>query len=166
MSFKKEQMRKNLNDSDFRKQFINAHVDEGIAFQIRALRNRQQLKQSELAQLMGVRQPLIASWENPNYGKYTLNTLKDLAKAFDVGLLVRFVPFSTVIDWTVDLTPDAIAPPSFDEEQFHAVAPIPELTKKKEMVQDTTDINIYDLLNPPEPGVHPSTAVKELANVT
>jgi transcriptional regulator with XRE-family HTH domain len=117
MNSKQEQMWENLRDKDFREQFIDEHINVGIAFQIRSLRNRQNLKQSELAQLLGVKQPLVSSWENPNYGKYTLNTLKDLAKAFDVGLLVRFVPSSTLIDWTVGLTSAVIAPPSFNEEE-------------------------------------------------
>lgn len=60
---------------------------------------------------------MVSEWENPNYGKYTLETLKYLAKAFDIGLLVRFVPFSKLVDWTVDLTSDLIAPPRFSEEQ-------------------------------------------------
>ena len=125
MSSKQEQMWEYLKDSDFRKQFIDAHVDEGVAFQIRSLRtNKKKQTQPEFAQELGVQQSLISSWENPNYGKYSLNTLKKLAKAFDVGLLVRFVPFSALIDWTVNLTSDVIAPPSFNEEQPLVAAPV------------------------------------------
>jgi hypothetical protein len=51
-----------------------------------------------------------------------LNTLKDLAKAFDVGLLVRFVPFSSLVDWEANLTPDMIAPPNFTQENKTYVA--------------------------------------------
>jgi len=120
-------MWKSLTDSDFRRQFIDEHVDVGIAFQIRSLRGRQRLTQAELAELLGgkKKQPMISEWENPDYGSYTLDTLKSLAKAFDVGLLVRFVPFSKLVDWTVDLTSDVIAPPSFPEEQlsFAVISP-------------------------------------------
>ncbi|MBN1176653.1 MAG: helix-turn-helix transcriptional regulator [Dehalococcoidales bacterium] len=119
-TIEREQIWESLQDPEFRNQFIDEHIDVGIAFQIRSLRNRQQLKQSDLAQQMDVKQPLISAWENPNYGKYTLGTLKELAKAFDVGLLVRFVPFSKLVDWTVNLTNDAIAPPNFREEQYYA----------------------------------------------
>ena len=143
MNSKQEQMWENLRDKDFRKQFIDEHVNVGIAFQIRSLRNRQDLEQSELAQLLGVKQPLISSWENPNYGKYTLNTLKNLAKAFDVGLLVRFVPFSTLIDWTVDLTSDAIAPPSFNEEEKLHAASLVLVTSS--LIESTKDTDVYDL---------------------
>ncbi|NQT31517.1 MAG: helix-turn-helix transcriptional regulator [Deltaproteobacteria bacterium] len=119
---KHEQIWESLHDPDFRKQLIDEHINVGIAFQIRSLRNRQELTQTGLAKLLDVKQPLLSSWENPNYGRYTLKTLRALAKAFDVGLLVRFVPFSKLVDWTVDLTSDVIAPPSFDEEQDYAYA--------------------------------------------
>ena len=116
---KREQIWESLRDPESRKQFIDEYIDVGIAFQIRSLRNRQNLRQTNLAKRLGVKQPLVSSWEDPNYGKYSLATLKELAKAFDVGLLVRFVPFSTLVDWTLSLTSDTIAPPSFSEEQSH-----------------------------------------------
>ena len=117
---KHEQIRRSLDDTEYRHQFVEEEINVGIAFQIRSLRNRQELTQGELANLMDVKQPLVSAWENPNYGKYTLGTLKGLAKAFDVGLLVRFVPFSKLVDWTVNLTNDMIAPPNFIEEHTHS----------------------------------------------
>jgi len=117
MTNKHTQIWESLRDPEFRKQFIDEHINVGIAFQIRSLRDRQKLTQVELAELLGVKQPLISAWENPNYGRHTLGTLKDLAKAFDMGLLVRFVPFSTLVDWTSNLTSDVIAPPNFGEEE-------------------------------------------------
>lgn len=114
---KREQILQSLNDYEYRHQLVEEEINVGIAFQIRSLRNRQTLTQGDLAKSLGVKQPLVSAWENPNYGKYTLGTLKDLAKAFDVGLLVRFVPFRSLVDRTVDLKPDDIAPPSFKEEQ-------------------------------------------------
>jgi transcriptional regulator with XRE-family HTH domain len=118
---KREQIWQSLNDYEYRHQFIEEEINVGIAFQIRSIRNRQNLRQEELAKLMNVKQPLVSSWENPNYGKYTLGTLKGLAKAFDVGILVRFVPFSELANWAANLTHDVIAPPNFsEEEKYHA----------------------------------------------
>jgi len=114
---KRNEIKQSLKDREYRHQFVDEEINVGIAFQIRSLRNRQNLEQVELAKLSGIKQPLISSWENPNYGKCTLSTLKKLAKAFDVGLLVRFVPFSTLVDWTTNLTSDVIAPPNFKEEE-------------------------------------------------
>lgn len=121
---KQEQMWESLHDHEFRKQIIDEHINAGIAFQIRGLRNRQKLTQANLAELLNVKQPLLSAWENPNYGKYTLKTLKDLAKAFDVGLLVRFVPFSTLVNWTINVTSDVIAPPNFAEEERNHLTPL------------------------------------------
>ncbi len=142
MDKKHKQFWESLNDSEFRKDIIDEHVDEGISFQIRSIRNRQELTQMDLAELMGdkKKQPTISDWENPDYGKYTLNTLKELAKAFDVGLLVRFVPFSTLIDWTIDITPEKIAPPNFKEEyEGILMTDSVELFLKREIGQSTGD---------------------------
>ena len=119
---KREQIWQSLGEPEYRHQFVEEEINVGIAFQIRSLRNRQKLTQAKLAELLKVKQPLLSAWENPNYGKYTLKTLKDLAKAFDVGLLVRFVPFATLVDWTINLSNDVIAPPSFGEEQHQLAA--------------------------------------------
>lgn len=153
---KHKQIWESLQDHDFRKQLIDEHINVGIAFQIHGLRQRQGLKQKELAERLGdeKKQPLISAWENPNYGKYTLGTLKDLAKAFDVGLLVRFVPFSTLIDWTVDLASDVIAPPSFSEEQNKDLTSV---LINSYLAEVTKDFDAYDL-NPvhlEQPGQRP-----------
>ncbi len=105
-----------LRDPEYREQFVAEEINVGLAFQIRSLRDRQKLTQEDLAKKMKRHQPLVSAWEDPNYGKHTLSTLKDLAKAFDVGLHVRFVPFSMLVDWTADMTPDTIAPPSFGDD--------------------------------------------------
>jgi transcriptional regulator with XRE-family HTH domain len=135
-------MLESLRDPEFRKQLIDEHINVGIAFQIRSLRDRQKLTQTELAELLGDKrkQPLISEWENPNYGKYTLGTLKDLAKAFDVGLLVRFVPFNTLVDWTMDLTSDIIAPPNFSEDNAAAAFRVTSYPMK-DIVLDANQLN-------------------------
>ena len=154
-----EQMWHSLRDPEFRKQLIDEHINVGIAFQIRGLRDRQKLRQKDLAQRLSVEQPLVSAWENPNYGNYSLNTLKDMAKAFDVGLLVRFVPFSTLVNWTLNVTPNVIAPPNFDEEERPAV-PLPPLITSP--VTGTADTDVYRLQSI-DVSV-PSTAEKECAH--
>jgi transcriptional regulator with XRE-family HTH domain len=112
---KYEQIWHSLEDEEYRREF-NADVDTGLAFQIRALREKNGWTQGELAERAGSDQGTISQWENPNYGRYTLKTLKSLANAFDVGLLVRFAPFSELALWHATLTPRSLAPHSFDEE--------------------------------------------------
>jgi transcriptional regulator with XRE-family HTH domain len=159
---KREQIWKSLGDSEYRHQFVEEDINVGIAFQIRSLRNRQKLTQDDLAKILDVRQPLVSSWENPNYGKYTLGTLKELAKAFDVGLLVKFVPFSTLVDWTTNLSKDTIAPPSFSEEKRDYFTSSVAFTKNRTNIDANS---LSDYVNTLVPGTFPSTDginVKEL----
>jgi len=80
--------------------------------------------QDRLAKETGMNQNAISRLESPEYGKATITTLKRLAAEFDVGLIVRFVPFSAVVDWVsgtprVDrgLTSDALAIAGFVTEE-------------------------------------------------
>ena len=65
----------------------------GLAFQLNLMREARGWTQEELARRCDMAQETISRLEDPNYGRYTLKTLKRLAKTFDVGLLVRFVSF-------------------------------------------------------------------------
>jgi len=109
---------------EVRATFVESNISKGLAFQIRSLREREGWSQQELADKIGSRQNAIYRAENPNYGKQTLTTLKKIAAAFDVGLVVRFVPFSELVDWvsgtprTVEgLTSAALMVPAFEEEE-------------------------------------------------
>jgi len=73
-------------------------------------------------------QNAISRLESPEYGKQTITTLKRLAAAMDVGLIVRLVPFSELIDWISGtpraingLTAAALAVPDFESEEREGV---------------------------------------------
>lgn len=117
MTTKADQLWKSIEDAEMRREF-NVDVDTGLAFQIRALREKNGWTQQQLAERTGSKQETICQWENPNYGRYTLTTLKGLATAFDVGLMVKFAPFSEVVEWNANLTRERLAPPSFTEENL------------------------------------------------
>jgi transcriptional regulator with XRE-family HTH domain len=110
---------------DERAKFVSSQIDKGIAYQIRALRDRQDLSQEELAEAVGMNQNAISRLESPRYGRPTIRTLKRLAAAFDVALVVRFVPFSQLVKWVsgtlfVDhgLSTESLAAASFEEDVF------------------------------------------------
>ncbi len=113
---KSEQLWRSLENEEYRKAFI---VDDtGLAFQIKLLREKNGWTQDQLADRVGSRQETISQWESPDYGRYTLKTLKGLATAFDVGLIVRFSPFSELVEWNANLTPERLAPLSYTEEDL------------------------------------------------
>lgn len=108
-----------------RAQFVESHLDKSIAYQTRALRHREGWTQREFAEKIGTTHPnnVSARLENPNYGSQSLNTLKKIAAACDVALVVWFIPFSRMLDWAtgtsfVDtgLTENFYSIPTFADE--------------------------------------------------
>src|SRR5450755_1725340 len=81
-----------------RDSFIDSHLAKGIAYQIRATRERQGLTQKELADRAGMKQNAISRIESPGYGQLSLKTLRRVASALDVGLVVRLAPFGELVD--------------------------------------------------------------------
>jgi transcriptional regulator with XRE-family HTH domain len=100
---------------DARIRFVESNVDKKLAFQIRSLRG--DLSQQQMQEKVGIKQQVISRLENPYYGKATISTLKRIAAAFDVGLIVEFVPFSQLVNRVAGLTPEDMPPPSFEEEK-------------------------------------------------
>ena len=116
----REALRKRLQSKEHREAFVSATVNQTIPFQIRALRlaKERNWTQEELAQRAGMKQERISACENPNYGNFSLRTLKQLASAFDVALIVRFAPFSELTEWEVNMSPESLEVPSFDQEDY------------------------------------------------
>jgi transcriptional regulator with XRE-family HTH domain len=102
---------------------VESNLSEGVAFQIRATRDQRNMTQVELARAAGMTQNNLSRLESPEYGKHTISSLKRIAEALDVALVVRFVPFSQYIDWLsgtprIDrgLSPATLAVPAFDND--------------------------------------------------
>ena len=106
-----------LKNKAYRDAFIGSQISVGLPFQIRALREQRGWKQSRLAMEAGMLQPRISAMESPGAAKFNLETLRRLASAFDVALMVRFVPFSELVDWSERFDPDKFNIPSFKDEQ-------------------------------------------------
>lgn len=96
--------------------FVASQINVGLPFQIRVLRKQRGLNQQELATIAGMLQPRISAMEQVGGGQLNLDTLRKLAAAFDVGLLVKFVAFSELIKWSNDFSPDEFSVSSFDAE--------------------------------------------------
>ena len=60
---------------------------------------------------------MISRYENPDYGKYSISTLLELAAAFDVALAVRFVPFSELVEWDLSSNPAKECPAPFEKDR-------------------------------------------------
>jgi len=123
----KQRLSKDLKDKEYRDEYVSSSVDVGVAFQIRALRDQREWKQTELANRAKMHQVRISELENPSHSP-TLKTLKRLANAFEVGLIVRFVPISEIVKHELNLGEARFEVPSFNEEDFFKEEPETEIS--------------------------------------
>ncbi len=121
---KKSLLKRLKKGPEARSKFVASQISNGIAFQIRALRNRNHLSQPKLAELVGTTQNQVYRLEKPTTAKPTITTLKKVAAAFDVALVVRFEPFNQLVDWVSGtpfldrgLSSESLAVPSFAEDR-------------------------------------------------
>lgn len=105
-----------LKSKKFRTAFLSSSVRYRLALQTRALRKAIFDSQKRLGEAMGKPANVISRLENPNYGKVTLQTLLDLASAFDVGLVVEFASFNDVVERAEDLSEQSLIRLQFEHE--------------------------------------------------
>jgi transcriptional regulator with XRE-family HTH domain len=96
-----------IADREFRADYIRAKLEVIIPSQLRALRLRQEKKQAELAELADMKQARISAMETPGRVNFNLETLVRMAATHNVGLVVKFVAFSEMLDWENSYSQDA-----------------------------------------------------------
>ena len=101
---------------DYRHSYMETFLDSQIAIQIQVLRRQRRMTQTELARALGTRQSAVSELENVDHGSWTLSTLKKLARVFDVGLVVKFVPFRQMAADAETFSEDELRVPSFEED--------------------------------------------------
>lgn len=114
----REKLLRELQDPEYRRGFIEGHAKDTIAFQLRRLRKSMEWEQRDVAERLGNAnlQPMISRYENPDYGRYSISTLLELASVFDVALVVRFAPFSELVEWDWSSDAATLCPASFEDD--------------------------------------------------
>jgi transcriptional regulator with XRE-family HTH domain len=128
-----------LHDPEYRHDYAQSFLDMTLARQIRAIRKQRGLSQADLAEALGTRQSAISMLEDEDYGSMTLSTLKELARAFDVYLDVRFTSFSRLADSVEHTSIDALEVPAFDNDPYfdnYAVAYSSTAASQPSMLHD------------------------------
>jgi transcriptional regulator with XRE-family HTH domain len=104
MSVISERFADELAEKEMRDAYLSAQTRTKITNQIRAIRNQRGWSQGQFAKILEKPQSNVSRLENREYGSFTLSTLFELASAFDVGLLVEFVPYESFLLHTRDLS--------------------------------------------------------------
>lgn len=105
-----------IQDAKYRRETVSASIDVGLAFQINRSREQRKWSTQELASKSGVSETTIADLEDPNSEKHDLMPLLKIAAALDVALLVRLVPFSSMVEWEADLSESKLTPCNYAED--------------------------------------------------
>jgi transcriptional regulator with XRE-family HTH domain len=110
---------KKLADSKkYRDAFVFSLFKRMVPFQVQALRKQRKWSQQKLAEEADLTQGVISRAEDPDYGNLTINTICRIANGFDVAFIGKFVPFSELDKWYVDLSEQSAQIPSFEEENL------------------------------------------------
>jgi transcriptional regulator with XRE-family HTH domain len=135
------QLLANLRNRATRALFVETQIETIIPFQVRALRLRKGWTQKQLAKHAGMGQGQISILESHNHeGAVNVKTLVKLAAAFDVGLIVRFAPFSEIVDWSTRLNAANHFVPDFEMEWKTASEQPQRLPVQEKSVHPTANV--------------------------
>lgn len=113
-----------LRDAGARNAYVESELINGLAHQIRIVRQQRGWSQKQLAEKLGTTQTTISRLEDPSYGKYSIRTLLALSHVFEVALFVRYQPFSKFMPATWDTRRENFEAAGYSEElpniQFYA----------------------------------------------
>lgn len=109
-----------LADKAYREAYADSALDSLIATQLRVLREQRDLTQTQLAEISGMKQSRISTLEDVNYSRWSLSTLKRLARAFDLALVVKFESFSGMLREMDRYGRDYLQQPSFTDDRREA----------------------------------------------
>jgi transcriptional regulator with XRE-family HTH domain len=130
-----------FDDKEYRDSFVSSHLANNISAQIYSTREMRGWTQQELADHAGMAQARISVMENSSYEKFSLSTLKRLASALDVALIVRLVPFSELASYATSMGPEKLAIRDFKNDLIAQVAASPRTTQ----AEPYSELNLADL---------------------
>jgi len=88
MKMFREYLREKLKNKEFEKSYYEGLEKARIAIEITLFREKKGFTQAKLAELTGTSQSAIARLEDPDYKGYSLSTLRKIADALGLELVV------------------------------------------------------------------------------
>src|ERR1700687_5078712 len=116
-----------ISDKEYAHAYMESQIDAFIATQLKVLRDKAEWSQEQLAAEAGMKQERISVLEDVNYSSWTVNTLRKIARAFDLVLKVSFEEFGTVIREIEEFSSERLLrrKREMDLRSFRAEEPIP-----------------------------------------
>jgi transcriptional regulator with XRE-family HTH domain len=121
MSVSKDKLIEELRSSrEYRESYAESFLNNSLTAQIRLIRDQRGLSQKDLAANIGKHQPGLSRIEDSNYGKWNVATLRQVASALDTWLKVSLEPYGKLVDAALDLSPDTLQRPTFEQDPVFA----------------------------------------------
>lgn len=113
-----------ISDREFRHAYMADQVRTHIALAIRILREQEgrEWSQAELGRRCSKPQSWISKLEDPEYGKVSLQTLFEIAEAYDLPLLVQFPEWSEWLRRMKNQSRENFEKKSFNADLLNRVA--------------------------------------------
>lgn len=103
-----------FSNREYRHAFAESRLRESVAAQVYFIRESRKLTQGELAARVGTKQPAISRIERGD-AALTATSLEAIARAFDVALSIKFVPFSEIAEEVIAGRIEAYVPEFSDD---------------------------------------------------
>lgn len=116
MSKIRARLLKRFRDPEYRHSYLESFLNSVVSMQIRALRERKTWTQEKLATEIGTTQSVVSRIESPDYSGWRIDTLRKVARAFDMALSVKFVSHGDAIADIERFGEDKLIRPEFKND--------------------------------------------------
>lgn len=107
-----------LGDEEARRQYADELLDAALALQIKTLREQRGLTQNELAERASMGQSQISEMEQIDHSPGTVKTLRRIAAAFDLALVIRFESFGRFLEEVSQLDRQSLERESYADDSL------------------------------------------------
>jgi transcriptional regulator with XRE-family HTH domain len=107
-----------LKAKDAREAFVAARVATAVAVRIFNMRKKEGWTQAELAKRAQMKQARISVLEQADNENFSFSTLRRIAAAFDVAVIIDFVSFPDFLKWSDSFSAETVVPENFSESEI------------------------------------------------
>jgi len=130
MSELRERLLSEFSDETYRKEYSEQFVNSLLAAQISTIREQRGLSQSALAEKIDKQQPAISRIENVTYGRWNVQTLREIASALDCWLDIRLESWGKLVSEADAFSTDSLRRTRYEDDPLifgsEAQAPVPD----------------------------------------
>src|SRR5437764_14175420 len=103
-------------EKEYREAYAEAFGNEYLATQIQMLRKQHAWTQAQLGERIGSNQGRVSVYEDEDYGKWSLDTLRKIASVFGVWVKISFESYGTLIREATHFEPRQLLLPEFEND--------------------------------------------------